>query len=482
MKTKLFTIFFLSIAFITYADSEFMEYMRQQMGEFQQFKEERDREFTDFLKQQWKDYEMFRGIKADDSPKPESIPKVKKPKPVILPEEEKVKVITEIPEIKEEKPSIPVAEKVIPKLPVAEKVRGLKFNFYGIDVEIKYDPEMTKNDLKDLTNESIAEFWENSAKSNYEVLIDSIKIYQKELNLKDWGTVVFARDISKQIYSNDKNRANLLAWFILSKLGYNTRIGIKDSQIYILVPSDKTLYGVTYFTLDDIKYYAIDTIEDRKFIDSIKTYDGNYPDSNKLVRVEIENPNIVEKYNPKTFYFEYYDKKYSLKLKYDLNYVDFYKYFPQTELTVFTKANASNAAKIELIKQLGEIIKGKNEVEASHIILRFVQTAFKYKTDDEQFGYEKYLVPDETLYYPFSDCEDRSILYQYLIKNILGLDIVLLDYPGHVATAINFDSKIDGDFINFDGKKYYVADPTYINANIGMTMPSVKKYVPNVIK
>ena len=153
--------------------------MKQQMGEFQQFKEERDREFTDFLKQQWKDYEMFRGIKADDSPKPESIPKVKKPKPVILPEEEKVKVITEIPEIKEEKPSIPVAEKVIPKLPVAEKVRGLKFNFYGIDVEIKYDPEMTKNDLKDLTNESIAEFWENSAKSNYEVLIDSIKIYQK---------------------------------------------------------------------------------------------------------------------------------------------------------------------------------------------------------------------------------------------------------------------------------------------------------------
>lgn len=483
MKIKIFTIFFLCIAFIAYADSEFMDYMKRQMGEFQQFKEERDREFTDFLKQQWKDYEMFKGIKADDTPKPEVIPEVKEPVPVILPEEEKVRVVTEIPKVVEEKkPSIPVVEKIVPKLPVAEKVRTLRFNFYGLDLEIRFDPEMNKNHLNNLSNESIAAFWEKSAKSDYKILVDSIKIYQKELNLKDWGTVLFVKDVSTQIYPNDKNRANLLTWFLLSKLGYDTRIGIKDSRIYLLIPSDKTLYGITYFTLDGIKYYAIDTLEDRNFIESIKTYDGKYPESDKLLKIEIENPNILEKYNSKIFNFEYAGKKYALNLDYDLNYVGFYKLFPQTELSVFAQADASKEAKEKLVSQLGEIVKGKSEIEASNIILRFVQTAFKYKTDDEQFGYEKYLIPDETIYYPFSDCEDRSILYQFLIKNILGLDIVLLDYPGHVATAINIDSKIEGDFINIDGKKYYVADPTYINANIGMTMPSVKKYAPKVIK
>jgi hypothetical protein len=132
--------------------------------------------------------------------------------------------------------------------------------------------------------------------------------------------------------------------------------------------------------------------------------------------------------------------------------------------------------------QLAKIIEGKSEIEAANILLRFVQTAFKYKTDIDQFGYEKYFIPEETIYYPYSDCEDRAILYSYLVKNMLNLDTVLLDYPGHVATAINLKGSVGGDFVDFEGKRYYVADPTYINANIGMTMPNVAKYKPKVIK
>jgi hypothetical protein len=73
-------------------------------------------------------------------------------------------------------------------------------------------------------------------------------------------------------------------------------------------------------------------------------------------------------------------------------------------------------------------------------------------------------------------------LYYYLVKNILGLDVVLLDYPGHVATAIQLKDDIEGDYVIYNNKKYYVADPTYINANIGMTMPIVAKYKPKVVK
>ena len=49
-------------------------------------------------------------------------------------------------------------------------------------------------------------------------------------------------------------------------------------------------------------------------------------------------------------------------------------------------------------------------------LLRFVQTAFEYKTDEDQFNTENYLFPLETLHYPYSDCEDRSALCQIVAK------------------------------------------------------------------
>ena len=48
------------------------------------------------------------------------------------------------------------------------------------------------------------------------------------------------------------------------------------------------------------------------------------------------------------------------------------------------------------------------------------------------------MFPEETINYPYSDCEDRSILFSYLVKNLLHLDIVGVKYNDHLATAINF--------------------------------------------
>ena len=92
------------------------------------------------------------------------------------------------------------------------------------------------------------------------------------------------------------------------------------------------------------------------------------------------------------------------------------------------------------------------------------------------------MFPEETLYYPYSDCEDRSILFAWLVHNLLGMDVVGLDYPGHVATAVRFKGKVAGDAVMYNGKRYMVTDPTYINASAGMTMPNFKKNKPGVIK
>ena len=122
------------------------------------------------------------------------------------------------------------------------------------------------------------------------------------------------------------------------------------------------------------------------------------------------------------------------------------------------------------------------QAEAANILIDFVQTAFQYQTDDEQFGYEKPFFVDEVFYYPYCDCEDRSILYSYLVRTLMGLDVVLLDYPNHIATAVCFDENVSGDYLMVEGKKYVVCDPTYIGASIGNAMPQYRDVAAKVLK
>ena len=104
------------------------------------------------------------------------------------------------------------------------------------------------------------------------------------------------------------------------------------------------------------------------------------------------------------------------------------------------------------------------------MLLNFVQTAFEYMTDQEQFGYERPLFADEMLYYPYADCEDRAILLSVLIRDLLDLDVILLNYPAHIATAVKFDAPVAGNYFTVDGDNYVVCDPTYIGASVGDCM------------
>ena len=116
------------------------------------------------------------------------------------------------------------------------------------------------------------------------------------------------------------------------------------------------------------------------------------------------------------------------------------------------------------------------------MLIDFVQTGFDYKTDNDQFGYERPLFPDESFYYPYCDCEDRSILFACLVRELMGLDVVLLHYPKHLATAVRFKEEVNGDYLMIDGVKYVICDPTYIGARIGMCMPEFKQVSPIVQK
>lgn len=97
----------------------------------------------------------------------------------------------------------------------------------------------------------------------------------------------------------------------------------------------------------------------------------------------------------------------------------------------------------------------------------------KYKKD--------ILFAEETLFYPYCDCEDRAILFTRLVRDLLGLKTILVYYPGHLASAVCFSENVPGDYVVLNGKRFVVSDPTYIGAPVGMTMPDMDNNAASVI-
>ncbi len=168
-------------------------------------------------------------------------------------------------------------------------------------------------------------------------------------------------------------------------------------------------------------------------------------------------------------------------MSYDPGLIAFLNEFPQAEMQVYFDAAVSGflkeSAEASLMPQLSKL----DEASKVNFLLAFVQNAFPYLTDDEQFKREKFMLPDQVIHYPACDCEDRSVFFAYLVRALIGIDVIGLEYPGHIATAVKFSKDQQGDFLMFKGAKYTVADPTYINAPYGMTMPDFATQMPKMI-
>ena len=134
-----------------------------------------------------------------------------------------------------------------------------------------------------------------------------------------------------------------------------------------------------------------------------------------------------------------------------------------------------------LYPRLRTALEGLSERDAVNKLLQFVQTALVYEYDDKVWGGDRAFFAEETLYYPYADCEDRSVLFSRLVRDLVGLNVVLLYYPGHLATAVAFSEEVYGDYLVYDNQRYIVCDPTYIGAPVGRTMPNMNNQEAQII-
>ena len=471
---KVFLLVLLSSSFLSAQDS-FEDFKKQDMADFKKFLAEEDKAFADFLKNDWKDFQSSLGIKADPKPKPKVLPKAKEVKPVV----DKTKRIEPLPPVPKTLPPPPPP----PKVPVVQGKNVLKFNSFGKNLTAEIDKDVKLTIASPINNQEISKSWESLAQSNYKGTLKDFTVLKNDLHLNDWGYLILLHSAAVSAFPRSVNKQNLFIWFYLIKSGYKAKVAYAGNDILLLVPNKDMIYETRFVTVDKEKYYLISFNHSLPDINRLYTYKGSYKGRLDLINMEISSvPTITNRVLKKTIRFSYQEQPYAFEVEYSSDIVNYFKQYPQTDIRIYFNAPVSSYASYSLLAALEKHLRGKTELQAVNFLLRFVQTAFKYETDDEQFGREKYLIPEETIFYPASDCEDRSILFSYLVRNLLHLDVVALDYPGHLATAVRFNGNIEGDVVNYAGKKYVICDPTYINADAGMCMPQFKNVNPKVIK
>ncbi len=474
----------------TSANDDFSAWKQQQQQSFQEYKDKRDKEFTAFLKAQWVEMQLLKGFVRDTEPKPVvmpvapapvpepvvSLPPAELPAPTPLPTPVATPVVVAPPFVPEPAPVLPAPT------PVAKGQR-INIDYFGTPLTLHFDTALHTRIAGRINSTTISDYWSAMSKADYDALLAQFSQYRTSLRLNDWGYVLLINKTAAVIYPAGQSEQMLFTWFMLAKSDYKARIAYDDRTVYLLVPSQQQLYSVPYFTFDKTRYYAVRFDGGDQKLGQVYTYDGNYPGTDKQFNMALTTDMVVsDREKRRKLVFDYNNKRYEIDAAYDDERIDFMRTYPQMDLSWYFSSSVSADTANSLLQQLSAQMQGMNEVQAVNFLLRFVQTSLRYKTDDAQFGKENYLFPEETLFYPYSDCEDRSILFAWLVRNLLKLDVVGLDYPGHVATAVHFKSDVAGDGVSYEGKRYVVTDPTFINASVGMAMPDFKNTNPGVIK
>jgi len=458
---------------------EFNAFQLKNKAEFDDFRKQINAEYAQKLKANWEEFSLLKPIPKPKIPEPPVAP-IKDP--VISNEPTKNPVLLDVPAPKPA--SDPV---VVPKtdpatdlpplpenIPLPTGIPTQQLNFFQLSLNFPVDPGV-RVACKQVSETAISTYWSQMSSSNYSVLLAALEQLKSSHHFNDWTMYLVVEDLAKAIHT-DLNAQKAFQFFFLNQLGYDVKIA-SSGGYHLLVNFMNTVYNYSYSNFDNKRYYFMSDLG----LERIHTMPANFSKVARPIDLnQRQVPELGGSSTARTLYLK--DQRQQITLAYRQSALNYYNRIPPSDFSIFFNASLTSEVATRLTSELKPLLSGLSEVEAVQLLLSFVQQSFDYQTDQQQFGQEKYFFPEEILGYPFSDCEDRSVFFAYLVKHLVGLEVIGLHYPGHVATAVKFNAPIHGDAVRVNGVHYIVCDPTYIGAAVGEAMPEFRYTSPETIR
>lgn len=350
--------------------------------------------------------------------------------------------------------------------------QSFSFSCFGMDLTVRAS-EQNSYELSSLDTGDISEAWKKISGHEYNNMILDFLAIRRDHNLSDWAYLQVIRCFTEKFLGSG-DAATLLSAFIFSQSGYRMRLGMDENRLYLLFGTDDIIYDKPYFEIDGCKYFALEGDISDMFIADIPGQDEKSLSMN-IGRQLLGNEGETRR--------SFKSKRYGVTAECSVGegQMSFFSSYPASQpgddyLTRWARyacAPMDEGICSQLYPWLKFAILGKTGAESVDILLDFVQTAFTYKKDEDIWGADRIFFAEETLHYPFCDCEDRAILFVRLVRDLLGFDVALVYYPGHLAAAVRIPGGAEGDGFSLPGGDYIVCDPTYIGAPVGKTMPGM---------
>ena len=413
-------------------------------------------------------------------------------------QEEQERQLAEQKKKQQEKQSKPIEAVVVPVVltvppqpkpvnPIVENKVSMAtsdFDFYGTPMKVRWG-NAEKFKLNGTSKKDISDAFLELTDKGYTNLVHDCLELRKEYKLCDWAYYKMLQNIAEKACGKGTNEAIFLQGVLLNQSGYQIRFALEDnSKLHIMSRMDGFPYDRGYLTADGKLFFLMDGCKAK----NLTVCDAAYPGEQMMSLGVPELPDLKKDLSDKRTVISRFVNV-SADMQMNKNLMDFYTDYPtsydgkdmMTRWAYYANTPVSPEIKDKVYPQLKQQIGNAPKLMAANMLLNWVQMGLTYAYDEKVWGHDRAFFAEESLFYPFCDCEDRSILFSHLIRDLLDLDVVLVYYPGHLYTAVCFNEDVTGDYIMVNGRKFTVADPTYYNANVGKTMSKMDNSKAKVI-
>lgn len=365
--------------------------------------------------------------------------------------------------------------------PAADNV--VDFSFYGDSLQAA---RLATVKVPSVRENDVFKAWYAYQDRDVNAALESLRRLSDELGLNDWLNFELVRCYADELLrdSSPMDRV-LLQHYLLVAMGYDVRLARTERQLLLLVPFEQEVYERFFIKIGGKEYYLFfDDLEanlDEKSVIYPCDPSKNVLGKGKALNLLFDGKPLSVKSGEDKL-FELDDGKIHFSCSVNDAVMDILHNYPLMDIQYYAISVVLPQFHESIIEQLQPQLEDMTQCEAADALLHFVQHVFDYDEDRHLHGHDKFNFIEENFYYEKNDCEDRSILYAFLVHALLGLDVHFVQYPGHECTAVRFtECRTYGYGYDFDGDFYLICDPTYVGAGIGKCMPRYRFMTPRVL-
>ncbi len=329
-------------------------------------------------------------------------------------------------------------------------------------VELTYNVDMMIQIPVFQEEQSIMRYYHALLDTDYATLLKDLDAKREALLLNDWMYYGLLRSgVSVIFHEHSPFERELISWFLMSHAGFDTRLAYNSKAAYLYIFSEEEVFEMPMLQDNQRNYYHIPfPLQYPAGLESVSILPFNaMPGGRSLSFAWEDYPAFQPRTLEKVVQLRTKDSLYDFTVLIDQTLIEVMAQQPVIAETEYFEISMSTALQESLLPQLEAIMRGKDVRESLEILLAFTRSSFAYMEDEAYFGRSKPMTPDEVFFYPFSDCEDRAVLFFQTAKALLKLPMIVISFSDHITLGIALPWTCR-DAVLYKGQKYCICDPT----------------------